>query len=63
MRQYVTRLLRQRWIVQAVPDGAAALALALEHPPDLVLSDVMMPGLDRFQLLRALRGDFRPPAV
>ncbi len=58
MRDYVARLLRGRgWRVTAVPDGAAALAVARRERPSLVLSDVMMPGLDGFALMRALRAD------
>jgi PAS domain S-box-containing protein len=57
MRNYVRRLLVQRYEVEAVPDGEAALAAARASPPDLVLSDVMMPRLDGFGLLNALRAD------
>ncbi|HZU91481.1 MAG TPA: response regulator, partial [Stellaceae bacterium] len=58
MRAYVRRLLRdQGYEIEVVADGAAALAAARRHPPDLVLSDVMMPGMDGFGLLRALRDD------
>jgi signal transduction histidine kinase len=57
MRAYVKRLLREHYEVSAVSDGEAALASARENPPDLVLLDVMMPGLDGFAVLRALRGD------
>ena len=58
MREYVARLLRaQHWIVETVADGRAALARARETRPDLVLSDIMMPGLDGFELVRALRHD------
>ncbi|TLY57335.1 MAG: EAL domain-containing protein, partial [Gammaproteobacteria bacterium] len=59
MRHYVTRLLGGSYEVLAVPDGRAALEAALSAPPDLVLSDVMMPGLDGFGLLKALRADER----
>ena len=38
-------------------DGVEALALARRHRPDLILSDVMMPRLDGFGLLRELRND------
>ena len=57
MRQYLVRLLSERYEVEAVPDGEAALASARQRPPDVVLSDVMMPNLDGFGLLHALRGD------
>jgi signal transduction histidine kinase len=57
MRDYVSRLLRRRWSVEAVADGAEALAAARRRAPDLVLTDVMMPNLDGFGLLRALRAD------
>ncbi|HEX3555415.1 MAG TPA: ATP-binding protein [Thermoanaerobaculia bacterium] len=59
MRDYVTRLLGERFAVEAVADGLAALERAREAPPDLILSDVMMPGLDGLQLLQALRADER----
>ncbi|HEU5039372.1 MAG TPA: ATP-binding protein, partial [Gemmatimonadales bacterium] len=59
MRDYVRRLLGARWEVEAVGDGRAALARATADPPDLLLSDVMMPGLDGFGLLQALRADPR----
>ena len=57
MREYVARVLRQRWRVDAVADGAAALAACRAEPADLVLTDVMMPNLDGFGLLRQLRAD------
>lgn len=56
MREYVTRLLESRFAVISAGDGQYALDL-LESGvrPDLVLSDVMMPRLDGFELLKALR--------
>ena len=59
MRRHITRLLRRSYEVLAVADGEAALEAALANPPDLVLSDVMMPRLDGFGLLKALRADVR----
>jgi PAS domain S-box-containing protein len=55
MRQYVQRLLTSSYEVVPVTDGEAALAAARENPPDLVLTDVMMPRLDGLGLLRGLR--------
>jgi PAS domain S-box-containing protein len=57
MREYAGRLLADRYEVEAVADGEAALAAVRARLPDLVLTDVMMPGLDGFELLRALRAD------
>ncbi|HYO66893.1 MAG TPA: ATP-binding protein [Archangium sp.] len=55
MRDYIRRVLAPHFEVEAVADGQAALESVLAHPPDLVLSDVMMPRLDGVGLLRALR--------
>jgi PAS domain S-box-containing protein len=57
MRDYVRRLLSGCYEVEAVGDGQAALEAAWRRRPDLVLSDVMMPRLDGFGLLQALRND------
>ena len=43
--------------VQAVPDGAAALAAIQDNPPDLAVLDVMMPGLSGIDVLRRVRQD------
>jgi PAS domain S-box-containing protein len=59
MRDYLRRILSEHVQVEAVADGAAALAAVQAQVPDLVLSDVMMPGLDGFGLLQALRADPR----
>ena len=59
MREYVRRLLSERYDVVAVTDGQQAVATALSRPPDLVLTDVMMPVLDGFGLLRDLRANER----
>jgi signal transduction histidine kinase/DNA-binding response OmpR family regulator len=63
MRTYVTRVLIEHWDVECVPDGQAALAAIRANPPDLVLADVMMPGLDGFGLLRGLRSDVALRAI
>ena len=57
MREYLTRLLGDRYEVRAVADGHQALDVARQLRPALVLADVMMPQLDGFGLLRAIRED------
>ncbi len=57
MRQYLVRLLAERYQVKAVQDGQAALDAIRDSSPDLVLTDVMMPVLDGFGLLHELRSD------
>ncbi len=57
MRDYVSRLLSPKYEVVAVGDGETALATVRSQEFDLVLSDVMMPKLDGFGLLKALRAD------
>ncbi|HWD64278.1 MAG TPA: SpoIIE family protein phosphatase [Solirubrobacteraceae bacterium] len=57
MRDYVATLLADDYSVQTAPDGEAALKLATAEPPDLVLTDVMMPRLDGFGLLAALQAN------
>ncbi|HUN85247.1 MAG TPA: ATP-binding protein [Terracidiphilus sp.] len=57
MRQYIARLLSERYEVHAAADGRQALEATQEMRPALVLADVMMPHLDGFGLLRAIRED------
>src|SRR6185369_1476877 len=57
MREYLRRLLATKYDVEAVAEGESALAAALSQRFDLVLSDVMMPKIDGFGLLKALRAD------
>ncbi|WP_309084463.1 ATP-binding protein [Chelativorans sp.] len=60
MRDYVRRLLaEQGFLVQAVEDGEKAVAAARAAAPDLIITDVMMPKLDGFGVLRAVRGEPR----
>lgn len=63
MREYVVRVLSEQFRVDAVQDGASALAAVRRRPPDLILTDVMMPQLDGFGLLKELRADPRTRGV
>jgi CheY-like chemotaxis protein len=63
MRDYLRRLLHERYHVEVVADGEAAFQSALIRIPDLVISDVMMPQRDGLSLLHALRNDERTRTV
>jgi signal transduction histidine kinase/DNA-binding response OmpR family regulator len=55
MRAYLAKLLGARWRVDVASDGVQAVELTRTVRPDLVVTDVMMPRLDGFGVLRALR--------
>ncbi|RYZ68219.1 MAG: response regulator, partial [Proteobacteria bacterium] len=57
MREYVADLLREHYFVETAADGLEALAKIRLVKPDLILSDVMMPRLDGFGLLKEIRED------
>ncbi|MCU1595062.1 MAG: histidine kinase [Frankiales bacterium] len=57
MRDYVSGLLSDLYRVDVAGDGKEGLDRARANPPDLILSDVMMPVLNGFELLTALRQD------
>lgn len=57
MRDYARRLLADRWRVETVANGLEALQAVRARGHDVIVTDVMMPVLDGFGLLRALRED------
>ncbi|MEU7849802.1 SpoIIE family protein phosphatase [Micromonospora parva] len=59
LQEHVSRLLSPTWEVVTANDGLDALPMAREGGFDLVLTDVMMPRLDGFGLVSALRADPR----
>ena len=61
MLQY--NLERQGYAVLVAEDGRSALKLAREHHPDLLLLDVMLPGLDGFEVCRILRKEQNVPIL
>lgn len=57
-------ILKSGYTVIAATDGARALSVAQSSsPPDLVMLDIMMPGLDGYEVLRRLRADPRTAAM
>jgi len=49
------RMLREQYRTRTADGGAQALKLALAEPPDLILLDVMMPGMSGFEVCRELK--------
>jgi signal transduction histidine kinase/serine phosphatase RsbU (regulator of sigma subunit)/CheY-like chemotaxis protein len=63
LRAYIARLFADRYDVETVADGAAALDAIARGLPDLIVTDAMMPVMDGFELLRRLRADERAARV
>lgn len=60
MRRNISTILEmENYRVIVCRDGATGLARAREAPPDIILCDVMMPGIDGYEVLRQLRQDAR----
>jgi len=57
LRAFLNQALHDDYQVVEASDGAAALKLAKEKRPDIVLSDLMMPEMDGMELCRALKAD------
>jgi len=55
----LSSLLRDSYHVKLATSGAKALKLAFDAPPDLVLLDIMMPGMDGYEVLERLKADRR----
>ena len=56
---YKMKFEKEGYIVLTAGDGASGIKVAQEELPDLILLDIVMPGLDGFDVLRTLRGDPR----
>ncbi|MCL5997669.1 MAG: response regulator transcription factor [Chloroflexi bacterium] len=53
----------ENYKVTASPDGASGLAAARDNPPDLVILDWMMPGLDGLEVCKRLRAASNVPIL
>ena len=63
LRSYVANLLKPTCAVVTAVDGVEALDAIRADPPDIIVSDVMMPRLDGFGLVRALRANPRTASI
>jgi len=55
MRRYLVSMLRENYRIIEAPDGITALAKAKEQKPDLILLDVMLPGVTGLEVCRSLK--------
>src|SRR4051812_29978747 len=56
-------LTRTRYRVELAADGPAALAAVRAHPFDLVVLDLLLPGMDGVEVCRRLRTQGGPPVI
>ncbi|MGH8982034.1 MAG: ATP-binding response regulator, partial [Acidimicrobiales bacterium] len=57
LREHLVRVIGSRWSTLCAADGRQALDLVRRVEPDLVIADVMMPMLDGFGLIKAMRDE------
>ncbi len=57
--QFLQNHLSQSYDIIVAEDGNKGLVLAQENVPDLIICDVMMPGMDGFEITKRIKGDFR----
>ena len=59
VRQFLTSLLNENFKVIEASNGEQALEIAFNNIPDIIISDVMMPGMDGYQLCQKIKNDER----
>ncbi|NMB61880.1 MAG: response regulator transcription factor [Chloroflexi bacterium] len=59
----VYNLTHQGYSVETASDGNSAVEIARNNPPDLILLDIMLPGIDGFEVCRIIRKDMTTPIL
>jgi len=59
----VRNLLASRYTIKAAVNGPMALKIAEKQPPDLILLDIQMPGMDGYEVCRRLKADPATSAI
>jgi DNA-binding response OmpR family regulator len=54
---------QEGYVVYSAPDGVSGLELALREQPDLLILDVMLPGMNGYDICRAVRKDSDVPIL
>ncbi len=63
IRLMVRRTFEQRYVVFEAKNGKEAVDLALQHVPDIIIMDVMMPGVDGLTALNTIRNSKSGAAI
>jgi CheY-like chemotaxis protein len=63
LRDFIVASLREKWQVLEAPNGELAWEIIQHKLPDIVISDVMMPGMNGYDLCRLTKGDLRTAHV
>lgn len=59
LRNYIKEVLRDRYDILEAKDGEVGIQQALEHIPDIIVSDLMMPKVDGLEVCKTLKEDVR----
>ena len=59
LRTYIQEELAAKYRVMTAAEGKEGISKAIEHVPDMIVSDVMMPGMDGFEVCAAMKSDER----
>lgn len=58
LRTFLTDALKEKYQVFSANNGHGAIQLANDKNPDIIISDIMMPGMDGLELMHSIKGDF-----
>ena len=61
--EIVTEILEENYQLKSVFSGEEALETVFEYQPDILLLDIMMPGIDGYEVCKIVKADERLPNI